>query len=251
MENTLTSQEGYIERFIARNVLASLLFLLVFSCASAQAINGDGKSLRKAYHVNSYLSVEIYSQLNVYLTADTGAIVIEADSNIIPHIQLKAEKGTLVIKNDPGIWFNPKTAIKVSIPAEKVRTIKNVGSADINTLNVKLTGPSVRILNIGSGIVKAALDCIDLKVTGKGSADFDLSGKTQHAAIDLSGSGDIHAQELSANEANLRLNGSCNAWVNCRDRLNVHIPLISSSTVYYKGSPLVKKTGLGGSTEKI
>jgi len=46
MENTLTSQEGYIERFIARNVLASLLFLLVFSCASAQAINGDGKSLR-------------------------------------------------------------------------------------------------------------------------------------------------------------------------------------------------------------
>jgi len=251
MENTITSQEEYIEQFTARNAFLLLLLLFIFSGAGAQAINGDGNSQRKTYHLSGYSSVEIYTPVNAYFTNDTGAIAIEADNNIVPHIQVKTEKGKLIIKNDPGIWFNPKTVIKIFIPVEKISSIKNIGSADINTINVKLTGPSVQIVNVGSGKIKVVLDCNDLKVNGKGAADFDLSGKTQHAVIDLSGSGDIHAQDLSTNVVDLHLNGSCDAWINCLTKLNVHIPLISSSTVYYKGAPQIKKTGMGGSIEKL
>ncbi|WDF77688.1 DUF2807 domain-containing protein [Mucilaginibacter sp. KACC 22773] len=251
MENTLTSQQAYIERFIARKALVWLLLLLVFSNARAQAIKGNGQKQQKIYFVSNYSSIEIYTPVNVYLTNDTGAVAIEADSNIVRHIQVKAVKGTLVIKNDPGTWFNPKTFFKILIPAKKIRNIKNIGSADINTINATLTGPSVQIVNIGSGKIKVAIDCNDLKVKGRDAADFELSGKTQHAMFDLSGSGDVRAQELSTNTAELSLNGSCDAWVNCLVRLNVHIPLSSSSTVYYKGNPQIKKNGLGGSIEKL
>jgi len=241
-----------MERCSDQNRYSFLLLLIAgFSPVAAQAINGDGKSAHKTYRLSSYSSIEVYSSVRAYITNDTGMVVVEADNNILPLIKVKVKENTLVIKNDPIIWFNPKTAIKIYIPLGKINNIKNMGAADINTLNVQLSDPFIQIANIGSGKIKVGLICNELKVSGKGSADFDLSGKTKHAIIDLSGSGDMRAAGLLTEVVDLRLNGSCDAWVNCQTNLNFHIPLISSSTVYYQGNPQIKKNGMGGSIEKM
>ncbi len=92
----------------------------------------------------------------------------------------------------------------------------------------------------GSGNIDAdGLDADELEVRSEGSADIGLAGTVGRLALDMDGSGDADLADLDAREARVAVDGSGNADVRAADR--IAIELDGSGDVRYHGDPVVSQ----------
>lgn len=103
--------------------------------------------------------------------------------------------------------------------------------------NVKLYGNGeVKIIGISATNVKSKL------MTGKGV--ISMSGKCENAKINITGTGEIRADELVANNVKCEILGTGSIY--CHPLYFLKSGGIGSTRIYYKGNPeKIKKTGGG------
>jgi len=80
------------------------------------------------------------------------------------------------------------------------------------------------------------------KISGSGS--IHLSGKTQDFTVSISGSGEINAFDLDAENVAVKISGSGDCRVTASESLDAKIS--GSGDVYYKGRPQIN-TKISGS----
>lgn len=72
---------------------------------------------------------------------------------------------------------------------------------------------------------------------------MNFSGSTQELTLEINGSGDINAQNLTANECDIDINGSGKAFLTVTDKLDISI--VGSGDVIYAGEPIIKSSVTG------
>ncbi len=124
--------------------------------------------------------MELHSSFDVFLTEGSQSDVkIEAEENIIPHIDLQVVNGILNIDSEDNIWLRPKRKIKIYVTSPSFSRIQNTGSGDI-TSQMRISNDSKMNIDLtGSGDLKLDVDAPEVSASVTGSGGIKLSGETQ------------------------------------------------------------------------
>lgn len=163
---------------------------------------------------------------DVIYTPGDCTISLEGPDNVLQHIKVNNENGTLVVKTD-GVTIRKlkKFIVRISSPVledldfngavdfkapqgitalDFSLTVNGAGDVDINGLKADKASLTVN----GAGDVDAAgLDCERITVAVNGAGDANVAGRAASANLSISGAGDIDASRLECPEIQSKVHG--------------------------------------------
>ena len=205
---------------------ALLLILLpgsfgVFGCATE---GGSGNVVSETRSVSGFSEVALNGTgtLTIKRTG-SESLTIEADDNVLPHIQTNVKNNRLTIETDDTTPIPTK-------PINYELTVKDLSAVELQ--------------GVGS-IDASGISTDELKVSTSGAGDMTVAGEANSQEVDVSGAGSYRAQDLTTKKARVDLSGAGEAIVNVSDELDVAISGFGS--VEYVGNPTVSQniTGAG------
>lgn len=238
-----------------RNFLLLLLSVSVLagSCrfVTGKRVRGNGNVKTEERTQSDFKGVESYGSFDIYVSTGPQATVkIEAEENLLPYIETYVDGDVLKIDTKDGFNLNPQRQLKVFITAPDYRRIKSYGSGNI-VGETKITSTEKLVVGVaGSADIKMEVDAPEIDADITGSGNCQLNGKTRVFHSSVSGSGEIRAYDLLAEETKVRISGSGNADVYASVKLDVSVA--GSGDVRYKGAGHVSSNIAGsGHVKKV
>jgi len=224
--------------------------LLVLTACSTDSITGSGNIVNEQRTVAEFSQIENTASIRVVVDhSATQKVVVEADDNIISHIQTNVVNGVLKIGVENGSYDNINVTIKLSMPT--LTRILNSGSGDV-ACGSGFDVDDLDVANYGSGNISfVSLICNKLTSEQQGSGNFTFSGTVNTHNCKLSGSGDLNAFDCTTKQSAIAIYGSGDANVNVSERLFADI--LGSGNITYSGSPSIDQhiTGSGKLIKKV
>ena len=189
--------------------------------------------------------LKISGEVRIY-QSEEAKVSVTTDSNLEKYIQTEIKNGVLEIKTDRREGLRPsKNIITVYMPV--IAELDISGSGTINFMN-KISGEALRRTISCSGEIQGELEYNNLFANIRGSGGITLTGKSQKAELDISGSGAFECLELEAQDVIVKISGSGNTRVNAINNLTGRIS--GAGNIVYKGSPKITYSGSGSGTLK-
>nr|WP_315313714.1 head GIN domain-containing protein [Treponema denticola] len=228
-------------------VITALLCICIscqsFSC-SGEVIKGNGTIETKTFPQNNFNAISIAGGWTADIRySETFSIQIETDENIFPDLDISVAGTTLNIGFKSGYSISP-TQCKVSITMPALIKLQTAGSLTAIISSFNLPKDSMSIDISGSGNITARDITVNtLKVDVSGSGDFSATGKAENMIADVSGSGDIKTTDFETEKADISISGSGSAKVWVTRHLKADIG--ASGSVRYKGNPVIETKSSG------
>lgn len=229
----------------------ALLMLLSFSFSSCyygmggKRVKGNGQVTTTKNNPGNFSQVEQKGSFDVILkTGSSNEVQIEAEDNIIPHIETVVEGGKLVIRTEEGFRLKPTHSIRIVVTAPSFSAVWSYGSGNITANSLISDDGELEIGTKGSGDITLQVQAPEVKAVSYGSGNIVLSGQTRTVKMESAGSGDLMADELKAESVTISIKGSGNASAYASRELDVEVK--GSGDVTYKGNPSIK-TDIKGS----
>lgn len=220
------------------NTLLSLLalFLLLLSCEVDLDLHEDSTSFKTEMsdinHFKNYTKIEA-----------SGA------TDLVIH---KGKQHQIVLKG------NRKHFKYLAFSQDGKRLICETRSDNIENLDVTIhiTLPNVEAID-ASGASEVELTSFgkidDLHISLSGAGSFSATGKTtevKNLAVDLSGAGEVDAEQLIAQKVKVHVSGAGEADVHAVEELDASVSGVGS--VNYSGQPKVRQhvSGIGSISKK-
>jgi hypothetical protein len=153
---------------------------------SSDTIEGNGMPTRDVRAIGAVQGLEVNGSVVVDVrVGPAAALVVEADSNLLPYIRTEVRGERVVIEKDRS--FRTNNPVRVTYTVPRLTDVRHNGSGHL----------SVQGLN-GAPLV----------IQQQGSGSVLLTGQVAGLDATLSGSGSIDAATLQGATANLVVNGS-------------------------------------------
>ena len=234
---------GVVKAAVITALLCICISCRSFSC-SGEVIKGNGKIETKSFPQNNFNALSISGGWTADVRySETFSIQIETDENIFPDLDVFLTGTTLNIGFKSGYSISP-TQCKVSITMPALIKLQTAGSltAVISSFNMPKDSMSIDIA--GSGNITARDITVNtLNVDVSGSADFSATGKAENMIADISGSGDIKTTDFETEKADISISGSGSAKVWVTRHLKADIG--ASGSIRYKGNPVIETKSSG------
>ena len=226
-------------------ILLGAIVLLNACMWNGHRVKGNGKVRTESKQFGDVTGVELHASFDVYISEGSPAGVrIEAEENIIPHIEMHVLNGVLNIEEEDNIRLRPRKPVKIYVTSPGYSKIQVHSSGNIIG-QTKITNDTKLDLSVsGSGELKLDVDAPEIEANVSGSGEMHLSGDTKKISGDVTGSGEIKAINLKSEEANLQVSGSGSIDVYASVKLDASIS--GSGYVRYKGEAQVN-TNISGS----
>jgi hypothetical protein len=206
----------------------ALFVLMVFAFSSCIDLDGDydqvtgkGAVISQERDLGSFNHVfsAIGADINIY-QSDESKVVITMQENLFSYLETNVKESIL------GLSFGT-TMVRATEPI----------TIDIYTPTFKKFSLS------GAGDVYSEMPAEEILISGAGRLEF--KGQGTKVAINVSGAADINLYEMPVDEAQVRVSGSGNVWLQAEEKLDITIS--GSAKIYYKGQPVISTniTGLG------
>jgi hypothetical protein len=220
-------------------VVFTLVLLSVASLAFAQTTN-------KTLELSEFQSIYVNSNYTVYLRqTNKQEVKVEALTDIYSLTEIKVENGVLMI-NVERKPDNPNKSIWAKIddiklnPTMKVYvSVKNVNELQVNGGGKIISENSIASDNLTLGV--SGSGSMDLDIKGKsirtelsGSGNIILKGYASYNEITMSGSGNLNAFNLELETAKVKVSGSGVAEVNVSNSLDAAV--LGSGNIKHKGN---------------
>jgi hypothetical protein len=248
-------------------ILSGVLLLAMTSCLKDFLyIKGNGNIESELRRTGMFDQIENSTPCDiVYKKADTAAILLSADQNILDHIDTEVCNHKLEIRIRPlGIIldYSKRPVITVTSPSLNEISLSGSGSLSADemsgaTVSVKLSGSgdiTVNRINCtelsamvsGSGDIALKLaECTNSDISTSGSGTISVTGQCDKEHARISGSGKIDGRNFITNSATVAISGSGDVYSNVKDYLKATIS--GSGDIYLYGNPRVdqKRSGSG------
>lgn len=235
-----------------KNSFLSILILsmILLSCnLGREKVRGNGDIRTEVRNESGFQSVEVQGSIKVYVRQDSlFSVKVEADENLLKHVETYLQKNTLIIKPENGIRLKPTRSVKVYISGPSFRYFNVSGASEINSEG-RISSPDEFFLDI-SGASTAKLEIKSPK-TGldlSGACTASVSGETRDLEIDASGASNAYCYALQSENAVVDLAGASKAEVFASLKLDASAS--GASNIHYKGNPTVKQSTSGASGVK-
>ena len=233
---------------VVKAAVITALLVICIGCrsfsGSGEVIKGNGTIETKTFPQNNFNAISISGGWTADIRySETFSIQIETDENIFPDLDVFLTGTTLNIGFKSGYSISP-TQCKVSITMPALIKLQTAGSltAVISSFNMPKDSMSIDIA--GSGNITARDITVNtLNVDVSGSADFSATGKAKNIIADVSGSGDIKTTDFETEKADISISGSGSAKVWVTRHLKADIG--ASGSVRYKGNPVIETKSSG------
>ena len=234
-------------------VKASVITALLCICISCQSFSGSGEVIKgngtietKTFPQNNFNALSISGGWIADIRySETFSIQIETDENIFPYLDISLTGTTLNIGFKSGYRYSiSPTRRKVFITMPSLIKLQTFGSLTSTISSFNMPKDSMSIDISGSGNITARDITVNtLKVDVSGSADFSATGKAENMIADISGSGDIKTTDFETEKADISISGSGSAKVWVTRHLKADIG--GSGSVRYKGNPVIETKSSG------
>lgn len=233
--------------------------LLLLSMTNLTALVPSKNYITRPVNITSpFQAIEIIGSPEVEYTQSKGktTVSIYGSDNLIELLDVRASKGTLIVKLKKKISIQGEARLKVIVSSPKLNQINITGSGDVelkgtlkgDILNMNITGSGdiggkhihytdINIHISGSGDVSLnGIKSNNLTAKINGSGDITLKGKTKTASFEVSGSGDVNAKKLKAEKVAAHVNGSGDIQCYATKELEAHVSS-PQGEIEYKGNP--------------
>lgn len=230
---------------------------------NVEKIQGNGQLESKAVEPGSFTEVKSSGEYQLTFLQDSlDEVSIEAESNLLPLIEVYVSGNTLYIENKDDYSFDLNHPINILIHHKGIEDLRFSGAGSIETNT--LTGPDffcgisgtayfsgeITASNIdfnlsGSGTIEAVVECDELEASMSGEGDFSFSGTADKGVFNISGAGLIQARELQLKDCYNTISGVGTEYLSVSEFLKVVIS--GTGNIYYLGAPAIEKniSGLG------
>ena len=206
-----------------------VLVLALSACTFAVSYDeGSGVVVNETRQVSDFDEVAFTGIGILYITmGDDVQLEIEAEDNILPHIETRVRGDRLEISFDRDQWEN------LIRPTEPIRYFLTVHS--LKEVNLSGLG-DVRIEEI---------EADRLVLTLSGAGRIETSGEVADQVINVTGAGSYDGGDMRSERIDVNLSGAGSATVWATEFLDVNISGLGN--VRYYGNPEVRETvsGLG------
>ena len=211
---------------------------------SDEVIKGNGTIEAKTFPQSNFNAISIAGGWTADIRySETFSIQIETDENIFPDLDISVAGTTLNIGFKSGYSISP-TQCKVSITMPALIKLQTAGSLTAIISSFNMPKDSISIDISGSGNITARDITVNtLKVDVSGSADFSATGKAENMIADISGSGDIKTTDFETEKADISISGSGSAKVWVTRHLKADMG--ASGSIRYKGNPVIETKSSG------
>ena len=191
-----------------------LLIAMILLGTSAHAqwwkrIKGNGNSITQTRQTANYDKVSVAGSFDVELVrGEEGEITLKGEENLLEHIEVYVKNNVLILKVKDNINLSSSwnKTIAIEVPVIEITGVKLSGSGDISTQTT-------------------------LKAT-----DFNAT---------VSGSGDVNAYGVVAQDATVNVSGSADVTLTVKGTLNAKVS--GSGDIQYKGNPKKVASKVSGS----
>lgn len=257
------------KRLLAITIL-SMMALSTLACGiwgvpagllSGTTVRGSGNVVEEDRTIGEVTGVELATIGTLHIERGMRTnLSIEAEDNLLEHIETNVRVTTLTIRSDEGVNLDITEPINYYLTVAELDTIVVSSSGDIEAPDLEAARFAVSISSSGD-LTMGDLACETLTVEISSSGDVtmgqleaerlnvDLSssgnltvagGDVERQEISMSSSGDYTAEDLASVEAEVTLSSSGHATIRVSDRLDAR--LSSSGNLYVLGNPTIDGT---------
>lgn len=261
-----------MQKTIFLYLFAPLFFLTVTATAEEfKTIKGNGDIVTKDIPISEYTQLKIGGNIekpvfNYYQTESQSSVKITTDSNLFSHIEVKVQKGRLVIGTRDKERLQPTRLVveSQSVRLDKVRiedSYNFIFQTDLNAENLELMvgGTSevysrrliqvkenckIKVSDVGK-LKVADLQCPYLNAIVTGCGVLDLKGEAQSGKYKVGEAGKLNAYGFVTEELNCHISGSGDAKTHVTEMLKGDVS--GAGILKYKGFPRsdIRCTGAG------
>ncbi len=207
-----------------KKILAvSLVCLFTLCSCFGPRVRGNGTIKTETRDLSSFESIVCDGGYDIQITCGAQqSVAIESDENLLPLIRTEVSGNELHIDTKKNL--SPSDGIKIVISVPRLNDFTTDGSTKGNIQNISAD---------------------DFHFTVNGSSHVILSGAADKLRVVINGSGNVKADSLKVQDANINIEGSGDVRCNVLSSLNVHIN--GSGSVKYLGEPKHIDQSINGS----
>jgi len=238
-------------------VLIWVLPLLLSACEKNgldDCLKGTGKITKETrMYTSNCIYVRLEGNVNLVLVADsTSALVVEAGENLMDQITTGVINDSLLIQNRNRCnWVRDySTPVNCFIPQGKICESDYRGSGNI-TSECPVVRDSICI-NVRNGSGSITLEVYTLLARlylHEGTADLNISGKSQVAFIYAADYGPFFCSKFESTHVFINNRGTNDCYVKATYHLGATIEHLGN--IYYYGNPLNVDANITGSGQLI
>lgn len=234
-----------------KKILWTLSALLL--CNLSIANQGNEMAAIEERNVGEYDAVYVSGWYHVTLVeGKEGLITLEGKPNTLKNITTEVVDGKLRVEWDKEVNMNPfqsMSKVLITIPVEEIEAVRLSGSGSVVSETTLRSGSFETTLS-GSGKLDLDVETDNLTSGISGSGYTVLSGTAKEYEVQVSGSGDVKAYELKADDVHASISGSAKIKVYANNSLTARIS--GSGGVRYMGpaTKIDSKVSGSGSVSK-
>jgi hypothetical protein len=206
-------------------LLLAALAVSACSIVSDRVVVGSGVMATETRPLEGVTGVSLETVGNGRITVgNEESIVIEAESNLLPLITTRVDRGTLRIAVGPRDGILPTETIRYTITVSRVDRLVLSGAGNLD------------VIDLGND---------ELDVDLPGSGNINVSGQVERLQVDITGAGNVDTAALAADDVSVAVSGAGSATVWARATLDATVTGVG--TIRYWGEPVVSEdvSGVG------
>jgi Putative auto-transporter adhesin, head GIN domain len=233
---------------VKKYVLAAFLLCLVVAASGCTTQGtGSGNVINQTKSVQGVNQVSLDGTGTVILhQGNQESLTIEAEDNIIPHIQSNVNGNKLSLSYDTNTPTPTKT-VKFDLTVKDLSSISISGAGKVETSGFKTQNLVISTNGAGEGNM-SGLNINKLTVNLSGAGKMNMTGTATDQTITISGAGDYQARDLKSQTTTITINGAGKGTLNVSKILNAIIN--GSGDISYLGNPQVSQQINGAGTVK-
>lgn len=239
--------------YITKSIIALLVALLFNSCQYTvelgDSVKGSGNVTTEKRNVTeNFTNIEVSQGIDLILTqSDTKSIEVEADDNIIEHIETSISSGVLTIKMDKNVRTKSSRKVRVSLPV--IEALSSSSGASI-TSNDVLKSASLDLDASSGSEIELSIEVENLISESSSGSEINLKGKALKLEAKSSSGSEINASELLAND--VVAGSSSGSSLDVHPIVSLDAKASSGSAIKYFNLPknITKNSSSGGSITK-
>jgi Putative auto-transporter adhesin, head GIN domain len=233
---------------VKKYILAVFFFCLVVAASGCTTQGtGSGNVINQTKSVQGVNQVSLEGTGTVILLqGNQESLTIQAEDNIIPHIQSNVNGKTLSLSYDTNTP-TPNKTVKFYLTVKDLSSISISGAGKVETRGFKTQSLVISTNGAGEGNM-SGLNINKLTVNLSGAGKMNMTGIARDQTITISGAGDYLARDLKSQKATITINGAGKGILNVSSILNAVIN--GSGEISYLGNPQVSQQINGVGTVK-
>lgn len=235
----------------ATGLLAIALLLIAQGCEKPKqlvCVTGNGELDSETRSVGTFDALASAGNYDVTIIQGAGSsLLIQAESNLLQHIETKIDRGTLQLSTVNNQCISPTERVRITVTVPALSAVLLNGSGMI--VCDSLLAPTFNAQLSGSGDIDLRVFSSNVSATVGGSGNLFLEGYSPVTELTSTGSGLLDAALLESDTCYGTVRGSGDLYTNCDSLLVAEI--IGSGDLYYTGTPTIDETDNGSGELKM